>query len=82
MDELKSDVMRNISKDMETRFTSNPLYMHSNGQQFPIGAFQDSLKSLFVSRVDSQFLTTFYEDFRKEFVNVASLIRDLKTLQT
>ena len=46
--DLKRDVLKGLAEgnkqSFEGRFKSNPLYMHSNGQQFPLEAFKDTLK--------------------------------------
>ena len=53
VDQLKSDVLKEMSekRDLESRFNSHPIFF-SDGMRFPMGAFEETLRQLFVSKVD------------------------------
>ena len=63
------------NKDFKNRFLSNPMY-NSNGSQFPVSAFISILQQLYVKKIDYTFLTKYYEDHSKNFVNAINFVND------
>lgn len=57
------------------RLTSNPQYIQSSSK-FPIAQFHDIMQQLFVKRLDYNFLTMFYQDYSKTFMNAQTFYQD------